>query len=143
MYVLSDFQGSKGRIIAELNKEIAHSLEENFTYKRPYGFVLQNKAFKGLKTWKHLYMLVLEFLKEKDNSLFKKLPAAEEFISKRGSPLFSHDENALRVATPVNDFYAEVNLSSNGLIKNIQMLLDFFNIPSSDIRIYLREDRDA
>jgi len=136
-------QEKKNRIIKELDKTEAHSLDEIFTYKRPYGFVLQDSAYKGIKTWKHFYMLVLDYLYKKDKTLFQSLPTEKKFISNRGNPLFSLNQKDLRVAATSNDFFVEVNLSANSLIKNIAALLTHFEIPQTQIRIYLREDRDA
>lgn len=136
-------QEKKNRIIKELDKTEPHALGEIFTYKRPYGFVLQDSAYKGIKTWKHLYVLVLDYLHKKDSQLFQALPTEEKFISKRGNPLFSLNQQELRVAEASNGLFVEVNLSANGLMKNVALLLGHFEIPSTHLRIYLREDRDA
>ncbi len=47
-------RGKRDRIIKELDQTTPHFLSENFTYKRPYGFILGEAAYKGLKTWKNL-----------------------------------------------------------------------------------------
>jgi hypothetical protein len=133
----------RNRIIKELDKTEPHALGENFTYKRPFGFVLQDSAYKGLKTWKHLYMLVLDYLCKQDKTLFQSLPAEKKFISRRGNPQFSLNPKDLRVADQSNGLYIEVNLSANCLMKNIATLLDHFQIAQNQLRIYLREDRDA
>lgn len=139
----SSDQKKRNRIIKELDKTEPHALGENFTYKRPFGFVLQDSAYKGLKTWKHLYMLTLDYLYKQDKKLFQSLPTEEKFISKRGNPLFSTNQMDLRVADQSNGLYIEVNLSANSLMKNLAALLDHFQIPETQLRIYLREDRDA
>ena len=136
-------QEKKNLIIKELDKTEPHSLDEIFTYKRPYGFVLQDSAYKGIKTWKNLYMLVLDYLYKKDKELFQSLPTEKKFISNRGNPLFSLNQKDLRVADTSNGLFVEVNLSANSLTKKLATLLVHFKIPQSQIRIYLREDRDA
>ena len=140
----SDNRQKRDRIVMELDKTAAHSLEENFTYKRPYGFVLGDAAFKGLKTWKNLYMHVLQYLQEKDSVKFDRLTSDERFISRRGNPRFSKDENDLRVPEKLHDgFYVEINFSANHLRDNILDLLAYFQIEPGEMKIYLREDRDA
>lgn len=135
---------SRDRIIQELDRSEAHSLDENFTYKRPYGFVLNERAFKGLKTWKNLYLHVLDCLYETDPARFAALPQEKLFISRRGNPLFSKNPEDLRVAEQApGNLLAEINLSANSLIKNISELLAHFSIETSGMKIYLREDRDA
>jgi len=132
------------RIIQELDKTKPYTLDENFTYKRPYGFILESSAFKGIKTWKSLYLKVLEVLKKSNFEKFKRLPEIETFISKRGNPLFSKKEQDLRVAEKIeNYFFVEVNLSANHIRNNIKQLLEYFSLNPANMKIYLHEDRDV
>ncbi|MEE4359652.1 MAG: hypothetical protein V2I97_24485 [Desulfococcaceae bacterium] len=141
---ITDNEGKNGRVIKELDKSESHTPDENFTYKRPYGFVLDNSAYKGIKTWKSLYIQILKELNSKDPERFSGLPTEKRFISRRGNPLFSVNENDLRIAEKLSDdFCAEINLSANHIIKNIKILLDYFGIDYKKLQIYLREDRDA
>jgi len=50
------------RIIAELNRDEPHKLDEDFTYKRPHGFILDGQAATGVTTWQRLYELVCRLL---------------------------------------------------------------------------------
>ncbi len=137
-------QQNQDRIIRELDKTAPHTLDENFTYKRPYGFILCDTAFKGIKTWRNLFILVLDELKEKDSERFAQLPKEEKFISNRGNPLFSKEKQSLREARKIKSgMYVEVNLSANDIRKNIKSLLKHFQLSPDDMKIYLREDRDA
>jgi len=132
------------RVIRELDKNESHTLDENFTYKRPYGFVLGNAAYKGIKTWKSLYFQILKELKSKDPKRFSCLPTEKRFISRRGNPLFAENEDNLRFFEKMPaGFYVEINLSANQIRNNIKELLDYFGIDYTKMRIYLREDRDA
>lgn len=132
------------RLIAELDQTIPHTLEENYTYKRPFGFILGETAVKGLKTWKSLYLSVLDILQSTDPEKFAALPHTDRFISKRGNSLFSSSKQALRVGEKTAaGLYAEVNLSANMIRDNLMQLLDYFGISPLGIKIYLREDRDA
>lgn len=140
----ADNEGQSGRVIRELDKNESHTLDENFTYKRPYGFVLDNAAYKGIKTWKSLYLQILKELKYKEPERFSSLPTEKRFISKRGNPLFANNENELRIAEKMPaEFYVEINLSANHIRNNIKELLDYFGIDYTKMKIYLREDRDA
>ena len=119
-------------------------LGENFTYKRPYGFILGETAYKGLKTWKTLYLLVLNMLQAADPAKFAALPETERFISNRGKPLVSANEHNLRIGEKLDSgLYAEINLSANALLKYIKELLEHFGLDPRTMKIYLREDRDA
>ena len=138
-------RSSRERIIAELDKTEPHTLDEEFTYKRPYGFVLGDAAYKGIKTWKSLYLNVLSELSKLNPTKFESLPNIEQFVSNRGNPQFSIDINDIRVASKVenHDFYTEVNLSANSFRNLIKQLFAYFEVPKNDIRIYLRKDLDA
>jgi len=140
----SENKTQRDRIIKELDKSTPHQLSENFTYKRPFGFVLPDNAYKGLKTWKSLYLHVLSILERNDNKRFKSLITEPRFISKRGNPLFADHEKPLRVAEKFSEaFFVEVNLSANMIRNNIIELLQYFGIKPEEMKIYLREDRDA
>ena len=136
---------ARDRIIAELDKSEPHTLDENFTYKRPFGFVMGDAAYKGIKTWKMLYLTVLNELAQKYPDKFRQLPSEETFISSRGNSAFDHDIDKLRLGEKLEgfDFYAEVNLSANSLRDNLKTVFEYMGVSNSDITIYLREDRDA
>ena len=40
------------RLVCELRSDEPHSLFENFTFKRPHGFILKGTAITGVITWK-------------------------------------------------------------------------------------------
>lgn len=86
------------RMIKELDPSKAYSLTDNFTYKRPYGFVLKGIAYTNIKTWKAVYLKVLEVLYEESPAAFSKLLTDKRFISKRGNPIFTGDPKKLRLA---------------------------------------------
>ena len=43
----------------------------------------------------------------------------------------------------MNDFYVETNLSANDFAKRISEILNHLEMNTSDITIYLRQDRNA
>ena len=101
-------------------------------------------AYKGLKTWKTLYLLVLDMLQATDPEKFAALPETERFISNRGKPLLSSNEHDLRLGEKLDSgLYAEINLSANSLLKYIKELLEHFGLDPRTMKIYIREDRDA
>jgi len=132
------------RIIRDLNREEAHSLDENFTYKRPHGFILAGQATIGITTWQRLFELVCRQLYQRDAGRFRALIDDPGFISNRGHHSVTTDPGALRKALAVADgVFIEANLSANSIRDLIRRLLVAFDIPLDQLRLFLRQDRDA
>jgi hypothetical protein len=132
------------RLIRELDREEPHSIEEDFTFKRPHGFILEGQAVTGITTWRRLYELLCQQLLRRDPKRFHTLTDHPDFISNRGHPSFTRDPSVLRSAGQMADgLFTEINLSANALRDVIIKLLTEFQISKESLRIYLREDRDA
>lgn len=132
------------RIVAELNREQPYTLDENFTYKRPHGFVLDGRGTTGITTWQRLYELVCQQLLSRDESRFRGLENHPEFVSNRGHHTITGDATSLRKPLALGSgLFIEANLSANGIRDVIRRLLEVFDIPTDRMQVFLREDRDA
>lgn len=132
------------RIIAALNREEPHSLAEDFTYKRPHGFILAGQAATGITTWQRMYELVCRQLIARDLNRFQGLCDDPHFISNRGHHTVTREPNTLRKALEVgHGLFVESNLSANGVRDLIRRFLAAFEISSDEMQVFLREDRDA
>lgn len=139
-----DDSQSNLRIIEQLNRELPHSIDEDFTFKRPHGFILDGFATTGITTWRRLYEIVCVALLRRDAELFRHLFDHEKFVSSRGHRQFTADPSELRSPSRLEEgIYTEINLSANGLRDVIRSLLDVYAIPRDRLQIFLREDRDA
>lgn len=139
-----DDQERNERIIRELNCEEPHTIDEDFTYKRPYGFILDGQGTTGITTWRRLFELICQQLLRRDRGRFHALPDNPDFISNRGHHNFSRDPGHLRKASRLEDgLFAESNLSANSFRDLIRRLLVTFEIPQANLQLFLREDRDA
>jgi hypothetical protein len=132
------------RIIQDLNREEPHTVDEDFTYKRPHGFILAGQATSGITTWQRLYELVCRQLYQRDSVRFGSLGTNPDFISNRGHHSVTRDASALRSALEVdNGLFIECNLSANGIRDMIRRLLIAFDIEPGQLKLFLRQDRDA
>lgn len=132
------------RIIRELDRATPHTLDEDFTYKRPYGFVFRGRAFTEIATWKRLYAVLCQQLAELDPARFDALPSNPTFISPQDKHAFSRDRSELRSPLHIaRGIYAEAHYSANSIRDNMKALLQTFAVSPSELRIYLRQDRDA
>jgi hypothetical protein len=143
--VIDESSEENKKIVVQLNKEIPHSINEDFIFKRPYAFSLKGYAYKNVTTWKALFNQVCACLDRIDHNKMLKTVTADEFISpKKNLRYFSNDKTELREFNKITDsVYAEVNMSANSFVKVIKILFDFYKIPYNEIKIYLREDRNA
>lgn len=140
----ADDEAENARIVRELNREEPHAIDEDFTFKRPHGFILQGQGASGITTWRRVYELICQHLLKLDAEAFEELPDHTDLISNRGHHQFTRDPELVRSATLIGaGLYSEINLSANALRDVIRKLLALFEIPESDLQIFLREDRNA
>ncbi len=140
----ADDRERNDRIVAELNREEPHSRNEEFTFKRPHGFILDGQGTTGITTWRRVYELLCQQLLRKDPGRFHALPDNPDFISNRGNRSFARDPGELRMASLIGDgIHAEINLSANMVRDLIRRLLGAFEIPADRLKLFLRQDRDA
>ena len=132
------------RIIRDLNREETHSIDEDFTYRRAHGFILDGKATVGITTWQRLFELVCRQLHQRDRQRFVTLFENQDFISNQGHHIVTHERHSLRKALQIDtDLYIESNLSANGIRDMIRRLLATFEIPANRLQLCLRQYRDA
>jgi hypothetical protein len=91
------------RIVAELNREQPHTLDEDFTFKRPHGFILDGQGTTGVTTWQRLYELVCKQLFATDAARFRSLIDHADFVSNRGHHNVTTEPMTLRKALEVGD----------------------------------------
>ncbi len=132
------------RIIRALDRETPHSIDEDLTFKRPHGFILDGRAAAGVATWSRVFLLICRELHRRDPLRFGKLPEEPDYVSNRGHHLFTHDPTHPRKPQEIaQGLYAETNLSANGLRDVVRKLLTTFEIPKDRLQLFLREDRNA
>lgn len=132
------------RVIADLNRETPHSIDEDFTFKRPYGFLFQGRPVANVTTWQRVYELICRQIFDENPDRFRTLFDHPDFVSRRGNRTFQNHPAGLRKALRIDeDVYAEANLSANGIRDVIRALLNTFDISEDTLTIYLRQDRGA
>ncbi|MCC5934685.1 MAG: hypothetical protein JJU35_10575 [Balneolales bacterium] len=124
-----------------LDDRVKHYLNENFTDKRPVGFVIRDTHFTKADSWRAIYLTTLEYL-DKNFDHFDELLTSPAFISKRGNKKFSSNPEELREAAEVKPgMYAEVNLSANYIRNYIKQLLEHFGISTKAFWVYLHMEK--
>lgn len=137
-----DFENQ--RLIKELNKNEPHEIDEDFTFKRPTAFIFNGCAYTEMNTWTELYVQFVASAAKLNPAKIKEMADLPELISKQNKKYYSTDKNDVRKPAKImNDFFVETNLSANDFGKRIIEILNQLGMKSSDITIYLRQDRNA
>ena len=124
----------------EVNNRTEHSLDENFKYKRPYGFKINDRNIINVTSWQDMLIKTCEILYELDKEKFLDLENRSH-MNGRKRKYFTRNQDILKVPGSVNNIiYVELNQSSNSIIKIIKKLLKEFNYNFSEFIIFLRAD---
>ena len=132
------------RLIKELNKNEPHEVTEDFTFKRPTAFIFNGCAYTDLNNWTDFFLQFVACADKKNPAKLKEMAELPGLISKQNRKYYSTNPSDLRKPTKImNDFYVETNLSANDFAKRISEILNHLEMNTSDITIYLRQDRNA
>lgn len=132
------------RIIKELNKNEPHKITEDFTFKRPTAFIFDGCAYTDLNNWSSLYLQFVASVAKLNSQKLREMAEDSAFISKQNRKYYSTSKTDLRKPIEImNDFYVETNLSAKDIAKRIVEILNHLGMKTSDIIIYLRQDRNA
>ena len=97
-----------------------------------------------MNCWSELYIQFVVSAAKLNPAKIKEMANLPELISKQNRKYYSTDEKGFRKPTKImNDFYVETNLSANDFAKRIIEILNHLKMKTSDIAIYLRQDRNA
>ncbi len=142
--VINKEDSENQRLIIELNKNEPHEITEDFTFKRPTAFIFNGCAYTELDNWTEFYIQFVACAAKINPEKLKKMADMPELISKQNKKYYSTDKKDLRKPAKImNDFYVETNLSANNLAKRMIEILNQLGMKTSDITIYLRQDRNA
>lgn len=83
------------RIVRELNREEPHAIHEDFTFKRPHGYILRGQGASGITTWRRLYEFVCQEVLRHDGQRFESLIDRPDFVSNRGHHQFTRDPDPI------------------------------------------------
>lgn len=131
------------RLIVQLDRTTPHSLDEEFTSKRPYAIRLGDHRVGQHNTWKATYRWLLQQLHHEDPVAFDQLIDADFALTIRGNRYVSREKKDVRSPITVGDLYFESNLSANDIRNKMIEVLHAMGRSIDEVTIYLREDRDA
>lgn len=125
----------------KVDTTIEHSLNENFTHIRPYGFKFLTDEIIETRTWKEMVIETSEILIKIDEEKFLNFENMPKMNGKKRKH-FSIDENDISgEPRKIGDkIYIETNLSSNGARNLIVKMLKQYGYGIKDYKVYFLAD---
>ncbi|AJD28781.1 TPA: hypothetical protein PL553_003890 [Clostridium botulinum] len=123
-----------------VDSNIEHSLYENFTHIRPFGFRISNNVLIESKTWQEVLIKTSEFLFNKDRTKFISFKNNKNMNGKKNKYFSSKSEGIRKPELVANNIYIETNMSGNSIRNLIIKMLKQYNIKVSDYKVYFRAD---
>ena len=123
-----------------VNSNIEHSLNENFTHIRPYGFKFLSDELIQVKTWKEMFVKTSGILIDIDEENFLNFENIPKMNGKKRK-YFSKEKNNIREPIEINGkIYIETNMSSNGIRNIIVKMLKNYGYGIKDYKVYFMAD---
>lgn len=121
----------------------AHTLDEDFTFTRPVGFIFRGQAYQDTTNWQQVYEAVCRLLAQLDTKRWTTLPDNPAFTTIQNRKAFSRDPSELRGPLPeIGGIYAEAHYSANRHRDNMIKLLQEYGLPPDALRFYFRQELD-
>ena len=138
---------SKGKSPYDLNysdyivdEKVEHSLYEDFTHKRPFGFRLGEQKIIEASTWQAILLKTIEVLMAIDEEKFTEFEG-DPTMNGRKRPYFSTKNSLMRKPKLINEkIYVETNINANSVRNLLVKLLKKYDYRTNDFKVYLRAD---
>lgn len=126
-----------------VDSTVPYSLMADFTHKRPAAFSLQGTRIEA-NDWKDVFVQTCEALVNTDKKIFM-LFVSDKMMQGRKTTYFSKNPIGMRKAELIRgtDIYVTTNLSANSILNIIKKMLNRYNIPFSEYKVYLKADYTA
>ena len=123
-----------------VDNKVEHTLYENFTHIRPFGFRIDGTELIEVKTWQEVFLKTCELLLYKDEKKFVQFENKPNMNGKKNK-YFSVSVKGMRKPEMIsNKIYVETNMSSNSIRNIIVKMLREYDIKVNDFKLYFRAD---
>lgn len=123
-----------------VDNKLEHTLYENFTHIRPFGFRINDSEFIEVKTWQEMLLRTCDMFISIDLEKFLSFENNKNMNGKKNK-YFSIDEKKLRKPEKVADkIYIETNMSGNSIRNLIVKILKEYGIKVNNYKVYFRAD---
>lgn len=123
-----------------VDNKVEHTLYENFTHIRPFGFKINNSELIEVKTWQEMLLKTCEMFISIDSGKFLNFENNKMMNGKKNK-YFSVKLDGLRKPEKIADtIYIETNMSGNSIRNLIVKILKEYEIKVSNYKVYFRAD---
>ena len=124
-----------------VDSNIQHTLYEDYTYKRPVTFEVNEEKF-NTKDWKDMLLQICNLVANIDKDLIMSFPKNQRMNGKKVTYFAYKEEDIIRSPRKIGDLdlYVSTNHSANSIRNIIIRILGEYKIPVSAFKIYLRAD---
>lgn len=123
-----------------VDNNIEHTLYENFTHKRPFGFKFNENHVVEVSTWKDMLVKTCKILMVIDKNKFMSFESNDAMNGKK-KKYFSANPNLMTKPRKIADnIYIETNQSGNAIRNLMVKLLKEYDFRINDYKVYFRAD---
>ncbi|SHE82879.1 hypothetical protein [Clostridium fallax] len=123
-----------------VDNKIEHTLYENFTHIRPFGFKFNSGELIEVRTWQEVLIKTCEKLFSVDEEKFFSFENKKSMNGKKNKYFSTKTDNIRKPEIIGNKLYIETNMSGNGIRNLIIKILKEFDIKIVDYKVYFRAD---
>ena len=123
-----------------VDNNVEHTLYEDFTHIRPFGFKFLTEEVIQVKTWQEMLIKTAEILMDINEEKFLNFENLPRMNGKKNK-YFSIEKNDMRRPIKVKDkIYLETNMSSNSIRNQILKMLKEYGYGAKDYKVYFYAD---
>lgn len=115
-----------------------HTLLEDFTHIKPYGFMFLKKEFLEAKSWKSLYIKACEIFLKLDEDIFLRFENKTDMNGKSISYFSKTKENMDYPVKLLDKIYISTGFAANEFRDMLIKILKEYNYNVMDFKVYFR-----
>lgn len=123
-----------------VDNRVEHSLYENFTHIRPFGFKINTSELIEVRTWQEMLIRTCEMLIEIDSQKFLNFENLKIMNGKKNKYFSISPEGMRKPEKVANITYIETNMSGNAIRNLIVKILKQYGIKVGNYKVYFRAD---
>lgn len=123
-----------------VDNKMEHTLYENFTHIRPFGFRIDGGELIEAKTWQEVFLKTCELLIHKDEKKFLQFENKANMNGKKNKYFSVSSEGIRKPEMILGKIYVETNMSSNSIRNIIVKMLRDYDIKINSFKLYFKAD---